>query len=119
MTPDERAKLRALAGRATAGPWASYGMTAASGSSGPPWGRVDGPKYVSLDRGEAFAPEDAALIAAARNALVPLLDEIDGLTTCALRLAAALVPDERVVRQEPAWRAHLIAAILRACGSGP
>lgn len=72
MTPAERAALRALAEKATPGPWKGGG-----GVFGPP---PELRTIVETDGGfYPPGPEDEELIVAARNALPALLDYIDDL----------------------------------------
>jgi hypothetical protein len=73
-------RLAELCEAATPGEWIAFGETAVTGSSFGPWGRVSGPTYVQRDRSEAFAPADAAFIAAARTAVPELLSMIHSLT---------------------------------------
>lgn len=77
MNTEERKRLRELCEKATKGPWEAKEPAFAPGIGR---ARVFGPGYAPKHDGkECIKLEDAELIAAARNALPAILDEVDRL----------------------------------------
>ena len=80
MTPLEREKLRALCDAATPGPWKArhraFGLTAEDDECSGLGLVVDGPPE-AWNRGQYARGADARFIAAAREALPRLLDELE------------------------------------------
>lgn len=110
MTDIDYAAARALCDAAAPGPWlADPGGCYITNWNGDNWPK---PEFTIYDEG-GHSPADAAFIAAARDLVPALLDEVDGLTRQADELGDIVRRDTETIARLTAERDEARAALAR------
>lgn len=109
ITPEQRAELRRLHEAATPGPWSKRGSGVYFHNSWP---------YAPVVDDDRIGPENALLIAAARNALPALLDAADERDALRERLAEVTRDRDALLSACEAVRADKFASLSASAWAG-